>query len=334
MANTLKFKLVAQAFQSTALSGIAVAAVTFIATASVAQDYPSKLVKFVVPLAAGGRRDVMERLGASALSARLGQAVIVENRPGGGGTIGTREVARATPDGYTLLFAGANHTLGPALIKNLNYDPITDFAPIATFGSGSWILVVSPSLPVRSVQDLVGYAKANPGKVNWGFGVGAGPALLGEMFVSATGINATRVSYKGGAQAIGDMLGGHIHMSFGTTATALPLIRDGKLRPLVVTSAMRSLDLPDVPTMAEVGLPRLTRGFWTGLLGPAGTPAAIVNRLNAEINASLATVDMQASLAKVGFEPKVGSPKDFAFQLAEEIETWKAAARAAGIELQ
>jgi tripartite-type tricarboxylate transporter receptor subunit TctC len=130
------------------------------------------------------------------------------------------------------------------------------------------------------------------------------------------------------------MLGGHIHMSFGTTATALPLIQDGKLRPLVVTSATRSLDLPDVPTTAEIGLPHLTRGFWTGLLGPARTPAVIVNRLHAEINASLATAEMQASLAKVGFEPKVGSPNDFAAQLAEEIETWKAAARVAGIEPQ
>ena len=334
MVNTLKSKLVAQAFRAAALFGVAAAALTFIAAASAAHDYPHKLVKFIVPLAAGGPPDVMARLSASALSARIAQAVIVENRPGGGGTIGTREVARAAPDGYTLLFAGANHTLGPALIKNLGYDPIADFTPIATFGSGSWILVVSPSLPVRSVQELVDYAKANPGKANWGFGVGAGPALLGEMFVSATGINVTRVSYKGGAQAIGDMLGGHIHMSFGTTATALPLIRDGRLRPLVVTSATRSPDLPDVPTMAELGLPRLARGFWTGLLGPAATPLVIVNKLNAEINASLATGDMQAGLAKVGFEPKVGSPQDFAAQLAEEIETWKAAARAAGIEPQ
>jgi tripartite-type tricarboxylate transporter receptor subunit TctC len=334
MANTPKSKLVAQVFRAAALSGVAIAALTFMAAASAAHDYPSKPVKFIVPLAAAGPPDVMARLSAPALSARIGQPVIVENRPGGGGTIGTREVARAAPDGYTLLFAGANHTLGPALIKNLGYDPIADFAPIATFGSGSFILVVSPSLPVRSVQDLVDYAKANPGKINWGFGVGAGPVLLGEMFVSATGINVTRVTYKGGAQAIGDMLGGHIHMSFGTTATALPLIQDGKLRPLVVTSATRSLDLPDVPTMTEIGLPGLTRGFWTGLLGPARTPAVIVNRLHAEINASLATAEMQASLAKVGFEPKVGSPNDFAAQLAEEIETWKAAARVAGIEPQ
>jgi len=333
MVSAVKSKLAALAFRATAIFGVAIVALNFIAAAS-AHDYPSKFVKVVVPLVAGSPPDVMARLSASALSARIGQAVVVENHPGGGGTIGTREVVRAAPDGYTLLFVGTNHTLGPALIKNLGYDPIADFAPIATFGSGSWILVVSPSLPVRSVHDLVDYAKANPGKVSWGFSVGTGPSLMGEMFVSATGISVTRVSHKGVPQAVGDLLGGHIHMTFGATNTLIPLIRDGKLRPLAVTSATRSRDLPDAPTMAEVGLPRLTRGFWTGLLGPAGTPPAIVNRLNAEINGSLATADMQASLAKLGFEAKVGSPKDFADQLAEEIETWKAAARAAGIEPQ
>jgi len=334
MATSIRSGFMCLGVHGVAVAGLATLGLSLIATASTTQNYPNKLIKLVVPLIAGGPPDVMARLTAPALSARVGQTVIVENRAGGGGTIGTREVARALPDGYTLLFAGANHTLGPALNKNLGYDPINDFAPIATVGSGSWILVVSPSLPARSLKELVEYAKANPRKVNWGFGVGAGPSLLGEMFVSATGIDVARVSYKGGPQAIADMLGGHVHMNFSTTAAVLPLIREGKLRPLVVTSAARSTDLPDVPTMAESGLPRLTRGFWTGLLGPAGTPAAIVSRLNTEINASLATDDMQMSLAKLGYETKAGSPQDFASQLSEEIETWKAAAKAAGIEPQ
>jgi tripartite-type tricarboxylate transporter receptor subunit TctC len=321
-------------FYAAAIAGLAALGLNLIAAASATQNYPNKLIKLVVPLIAGGPPDVMARLTAPPLSARVGQTVIVENRAGGGGTIGTREVARATPDGYTLLFAGANHTLGPALIKNLGYDPVKDFAPIAAVGSGSWVLVVSPSLPARSVKELVDYAKANPGKVNWGFSVGAGPTMLGEMFVSATGIDVARVSYKGGPQAIADILGGHVHMNFSTTAAVLPLIREGKLRPLVVTSAVRNRDLPDVPTMAESGLPRLTRGFWTGLLGPAGIPPAIVSRLNAEINASLATNDMQTGLAKLGYEAKPGSPQDFASQLSEEIEAWKAAAKAAGIQPQ
>jgi tripartite-type tricarboxylate transporter receptor subunit TctC len=181
------------------------------------------------------------------------------------------------------------------------------------------------------VKGLVDYAKANPDKLNWGFSLNTGPTLVGEMFVAATGINVARISYKGGPQAVGDLLGGHVHMNFSVTAFVLPLIREGKLRALAVTSEARSPDLPDVPTIAEAGLPRLTRGFWTGLLGPAGTPAAIVNRLNAEINAGLATPEMKASLAKLGYQPKPGSPQDFATLLAEEIKTWKSAATAAGI---
>ena len=323
-----------QTFIAFAVPLVAAAATSIFAGASSAQTYPSKPIKFVVPLAAGGPPDVMARLTAPALSARLGQTVIVENRAGGGGTIGTKQVASAAPDGYTLLFSGSNFTLGPALIKNLGYDSVRDFAPIATVGSGSWILVVAPSVPARSVRNWSIYAKANPGKLNWGFSVNTGPTLVGEMFVAATGIDVARISYKGGPQAIGDLLGGHVNMNFNVTASVLPLIREGKLRALAVTSEARSADLPEVPTMIESGLPRLTRGFWTALLGPAGTPATIVKRLNAEINASLTTPEMKASLAKFGYEPKAGSPQDFAALLSEEIEAWKTAAMLAGIAPQ
>lgn len=309
----------------------AVSAILIAAGAASAQTYPDKPIKLIVPLVAGGPPDVMARLTAPALSARLGQPVIVENRPGGGGTIGAKQVATSAPDGYTLLFAGSNFALGPALIKNLGYDSIRDFVPIATVGSGSWILVVAPSVPARSVKELVDYAKTNPGKLNWGFSINTGPTLVGEMFVAATGIEVARISYKGGPQAVTDLLGGHVHMNFSVTAFTLPLIREGKLRALAVTSQARSPDLPDVPTMAEAGLPRLTRGFWTALLAPAATPAAIVNRLNAEVSASLATPEMRAGMAKLGYEPKPGSPQDLAALLAEEIATWKAAATAAGI---
>ena len=315
-----------------AVASLGVAALGVIASgASSNQTYPSRLIKLVVPLAAGGPADVMARLIAPALSARLGQTVIVENRAGGGGMIGTREVAHAAPDGYTLLFAGANHTLGPALSRNLGYDPIKDFTPIATVGSGSFVLILTPSVPARSVQELVDYAKANPGRLNWGFGQGTGPHLFGEMFLAATGIDVAKISYKAGPQVIPDMLGERVHMNFNVTSFVLPLVRDGKLRAIAVTSEVRSPDLLDVPTMAEAGLPRLTRGFWTALLGPAGTPPGIVTRLNAEINASLATSEMKASLATLGYEPKPGSPQELAALLAEEIETWKKTAKAAGI---
>jgi len=199
-------------------------------------------------------------------------------------------------------------------------------------GSGSWVLVVAPSLPVHSVPELIAYAKANPGKLNWGFGRNAGAHLLGELFVLAAGIEVNRVYYKSGADAVPDLLGGRVEMNFGSPETLLPLISEGKLRALVVTSQLRSPDLPDVPTMIESGFPRLAHGFWTGVMAPAGTPADIVKRLNGEINASLASPETKANLTKLGVEPKIGSPQEFATLVADEIELWKGAAKSAGIE--
>jgi tripartite-type tricarboxylate transporter receptor subunit TctC len=329
---TTALKLASGALHALSLLAISAVGVSLIVVGgSSAQTYPGKLIKFVVPLAAGSQIDVMARLTAPALSARLGQPIIIENRPGGGATIGAKHVAMAPPDGYTLLFVGASHTLGPALIKNLDYDPVKDFAPIATVGMGSWVLVVAQSVPARSLKELVAYANANPGTLNWGFGLNAGPHLLGELFLLATGIDVNKIPYKSGVQALPDMLGGRIQMNFGSTENVVPLIREGKLRALAVTSDRRSPDLPDVPTMIESGYPRLTRGYWTGLLAPVGTPADIVNRLNAEINASLATPNMRASLTKVGVEPKAVSPQEFASLIVDEIEDWKTAAKAAGI---
>jgi tripartite-type tricarboxylate transporter receptor subunit TctC len=299
--------------------------------ASLAQTFPSKLIKFVVPLSAGSPVDLIARIVAPALSTQLKQTVIVENRPGGGTTLGTKAVATAAPDGYTLLFASATHSLGPALLKNPGYDPLKDFAPIATVGSGSWVWVVSPSVPLYSVKELITHAQANPGKLNWGFGRHAGPHLLGELFVLATGIDVNRVPYRSGADAVPDMLGGRVQMNFGTIEGLSQLVREGKLRALVVTGETRSPSLPDVPTMTEVGFPHLTRGFWAGLLAPAGTPTDIVDRLNTEINATLATSDIRASLMKVGVEPRGGSPQDLASLIADEVEAWKAAAKSAGI---
>ncbi len=310
---------------------VAAGAILFYTGASSTEIYPNKPIKLVLPLPAGSVIDTMARLTASALSTRLGHPVIVENRAGGGGTIATKAVATAAPDGYTLLFVGLNHVFAPSMSKTVDYDPIKDFTPIATVGTGSYTLVVTPSLPIRSVQELVAYAKANPGKLNWGFGLATGPHLFGEMFLAETKINVARISYKSGTQVIPDLLGGRVHMNIGVTANFLPLIHEGKLRAIAVTSEARDRDLPDVLTMTESGLPRLTRGFWSGLLAPAGTPVAIVNRLNAEINASLATPEMKASLVALGFEPKTGSPQDFAALLADEIVTWTAAAKAAGI---
>jgi tripartite-type tricarboxylate transporter receptor subunit TctC len=310
---------------------VAMGACMATAGAASAQAYPSKLIKVVLPLSAGSPIDVIARIVAPALSTRLKQPVIVENRPGGGTTIGTKAVATAPPDGYTLLFASATHTLGPALIKNLSYDPVKDFAPIAMVGSGAWVLVVAPSVPAQSVQELVAYAKANPTKLNWGFGRNAGPHLLGELFLLATGIEVNRVPYKSGADAIPDMLGGRVDMNFGTVENMAPLVHEGKLRALVVTGETRSESLAGVPTMIELGLPRLTRGFWAGVLAPAGTPAEIVNTLNSEINGTLATPDVKAALMKVGVDPRGGTPQALASLIADEVGAYKEAAKAAGI---
>src|SRR4051812_260269 len=286
---------------------VAAGPILFDTGASSTEIYPNKPIKLVLPLAAGSPIDAMARLTATALSSRLGQPIIVENRAGGGGTIATKAVAAAAPDGYTLLFVGLNHVFAPSMSKNLDYDPIKDFAPVATVGTGSYTLVVAPSVPANSVGELAAYAKANPGKLNWGFGTATGPHMLGEMFVAATGMNVARISYKSGPQAIPDILGGRVHMNFGVTVNFLPLIQDGKLRALAVSSETRDRELPDVPTMIESGLPQMTRGFWSGLLAPAGTSMAVVNRLNAEVNAILATPEMAASLIKLGFDPKVTS---------------------------
>jgi tripartite-type tricarboxylate transporter receptor subunit TctC len=326
------WKRVCDKFGTAILPTVAVVGVNLLAAGvSCAQTYPSKAIKLVLPLSGGSAIDVVARMMAPALSTRLNQTVIVENRPGGGTTVGTRTVATAAPDGYTLLFASVAHTLGPALFKNLGYDPVQDFTAIATVGSGSWVLVIAPSVPAESLSDLVVHAKSNPGKLNWGFGRNAGAHLLGELFLLATGIKVNRVPYRSSTDAIPDMLGGRLQMNFGTVENLFPLIQEGRLRALVVTSERRSDKLPDVPTMEEVGLPQLTRGFWTGLLAPAGTPADIVSRLNSEINAALATTHMKDGLMKVGVEPKAGSSQDFAALIVDEVETWKTAAKAGGI---
>jgi tripartite-type tricarboxylate transporter receptor subunit TctC len=313
------------------LMAAALGASTTVGGAAMAETYPARPIRVILPLAAGSPIDVIGRLIAQAMASRLRQIVVVENRAGGGGAIGTREAMRAVPDGYTLLFVGLNHVFAPATGKAVDYDPIKDFAPIGTVATGSWGLVVAQSVPARSMNELVAYAKSHPGKLNWGFGLGTGPHLYGELLKAETGIDIAEISYKSGAQAVADMLGGRIDMNFGVTGTFLPILREGKLRALAVSGKTRNPDLPDVPTMAELGYPRLTRGFWSGLLAPAGTPDEIVNSLNREIIAIAQSPEMKASLRKLGFEPKIGLPRDFAALLSDEIDVWQRAAKLAGL---
>jgi tripartite-type tricarboxylate transporter receptor subunit TctC len=263
----------------------------------------------------------------------VGQSLVVENRPGAGGTIGARSVASAEPDGYTLLFGNTSTlVIGPLMNRNLNYDTLKSFAPIASVGTSSNLLVVNPAFPVTSVQELVAYAKANPGKLNYSSpGIGTPPHLIGEMLKQRAGIDLTHVPYRGGGQAAGDVVSGQVQMTFENPAVALPLVQAGRIRALAVTSETRNPQAPAIPTMSESGFPGFVSVSFTGMVAPAGTPAEIVARLNAAVNESLASPDVQATLTKLAVEPRPGLPEAFAAFLARERDKWGAMIKAAGV---
>ena len=304
-------------------------------TAGAAEPYPSRVVKMIVPFPPGGA-DVMARLLADRLSAALGQPVIVENRPGGGGgTVGTRTVAAADADGHTLLFTSPGPlTTSAAVYRNLDYDPVKSFAPVATIAASPFLLVVNPTVPASSVAELVAYAKANPGRLSFASaGAGTLPHLFGELFKQRTGIDMLHVPYRGSAPAITDLLAGQVHVFVDNTRNMLPFIHAGKLRALAVTSEARAPELPALPTMPESGYGEFLATYWNGVLAPAGTPPPIVDKLNATINASLRTAEMQASIAKLGMVPKIASPQEFAALIAAEFGKWTTVAKTANIKV-
>jgi tripartite-type tricarboxylate transporter receptor subunit TctC len=305
-----------------ALAFAAAAAVVAAAASCLAQSYPARPIRLIVPYTAGSPNDVIVRLLTQRLEAKLGQPFVIDNRPGGGTAVGTKSAANAEPDGYTLLFSSSSLVIDPALNKSTSYDPKKDFAPIATVATTLWVLVITPRVPARTVAEFVAWSKQHPGEVNFGFAQGTAAQLVGDRFKVLTGADILDVPYKGGAAALPDFLGARIQMLLPTPSTSLALIRDGKMRALAITSPTRSPDLPDVPTFAELGLPDLTLAFWAGMLAPAGTPADIVNRVNAAINECLASAEMKAAMAKLGFDPMVGSPQDFAAFIAAEIPRW------------
>jgi tripartite-type tricarboxylate transporter receptor subunit TctC len=307
-------------------------AIACYATAAAAQTYPTKPIKLIVPYTPGSPVDVLARVVTQQVSARLGQSIVIDNRPGAGTTIGTKLAASADPDGYTLLIGATSFILSFSLYQNLDYDPVKSFAPVTMLAHGPQVMVVAPSVPAATVQEFIAYAKANPGKLNFGFGLGTLPQILGESFKAVTGTDIASIPYKGGAQAVTDMLGGRIQMVFGTTATLLPLIQQGKVRALAVTTRTRSKDLPDVPTMIESSLPELALIFSAGLLAPAGTPADIIHKLNVETNEAMRTPELTASMAKLGFEPQLWSTQDYAAFLADEMRRWPPIVKAAGVK--
>ena len=300
-----------------------------------AQTYPNHALRIVVPYPAGGPTDVLARLVAEKLSSMFGQSVIVESRPGGaGGTVGAKAVASADPDGYTLLISQVGAlTISPSIYKSADYELSKAFAAVALVAVSPQLLCVSPTLPVRSVAELIAYARANPGKVNFGSaGVGSQPHVLGELLKLVGGVSMTHIPYRGSAPAITDLLAGQIQMMFDTPVVMLPHIEAGRMRALAITSPMRSPQLPDVPTMNESGLPRLEATLWSGMLAPAGTPASVVARLNATFNEGMNSPEMKASLAKLGAEPRALSPDAFAGFLAAETQRWAAVVAEAGIK--
>ncbi|MSP46925.1 MAG: tripartite tricarboxylate transporter substrate binding protein [Xanthobacteraceae bacterium] len=305
-----------------------------VASPALAQQYPVRPIKMIAPLTAGSPVDVVARLFAQHLALQLKQNVVVENRPGAGTTIGMKAAALAEPDGYTLLFQSSSLVVAPAMYKNLDYDPTKVFTPVANVAWGSWVTVVSPSLPVRSPKELIAHAKAHPGTLNFGYGQGTAPQLVGEWFNKTNGLQIASVPYRGGMQAITDMLGGTIQLNIGTTATLLPLIREGKLRAIAQWGRTREADLPDVPTMIESGFPGLSLGFWVGLWAPAGTPPAIVNALNTAANTALGTPETKEAMARLGVAPSIGSVKDFADFIADEAPKWADIVKVASVQVE
>ena len=305
-----------------ALAAIAAFAALFAHPAS-AQEYPSRPVRVIVPFSPGGAVDGPMRIIAQELSKRWGQQVIVDNRPGAGATIGTDVVAKSPPDGYTLLLASQTNAIAATLYRKLPYDPVEDFAMISLIGREPGVLVVNPSLPVKTLQEFVAYAKAHPGQVDYASsGNGSGQHLFMAMLASMTGMSLSHVPYKGSAQATTDLIGGQVMASIPGTAGMVGHIKAGKLRPLAVTGATRSSQLPDVPTVAESGVPGYEAYVWMGLMAPKGTPAVVIDRIYRDLKEVLATKDVKAFMDTAGIEIVGSTPAEFATFFERERGKW------------
>jgi tripartite-type tricarboxylate transporter receptor subunit TctC len=312
------------------LSGLCLAA------PALAQDkYPSRPIKLLVPFPAGGPTDVMGRLIAQRLSSTLGQQMIVENRPGAGSTLAGRAAAAAEPDGYTLLLASAaTMAIGPALYNNAGYDPLTSFASIGMLSSVPYVMIAGQNVPVNSVPELVAYAKANPGKLNFGVPNGAPPHMIAAWFRAATGTDIVIVPYRGASTVITDLMGGQIQLGIETTSVTFGHVHERKVKALGVATPARLPELPNVPTVVEAGVPDFIASSWTGLMAPAGTPKEIVARLNAELNAGLASSEMKDRFRALAAEAHPGTPADFTAFIVKEIPKWQAMAKLAGVKAE
>ena len=306
------------------------------AAAAAEPAYPTRPVRFIVPFAPGGSTDTLARTLAQRLSDVLGQQVVVDNRSGGNGNIGTEIVARAAPDGHTIVLGYiANLGIGPSLYAKLPFDPVKDFAPITLLAVAPNILVAHPSVPVKNVRELVAYAKANPQKVNYASAAVASLGhLAGELLNSSAGIQMQHVPYKGSGQAVIDLLAGQVQVMFSGMSSVMPHIKAGKLRPLAVTGAQRSPATPDVPTIAEAGYPGFEASAWYSVMAPAGTSKAVVTRLNGEILRALKIPEVKDRLENVGFELVGSSPDECGIYIRNEIAKWAKVVKASGIKAE
>lgn len=303
---------------------------------ALAQTYPSKPIRFIVPFPAGGAGDLMMRPLAQKMTEQWRQPVVLDNRSGASGAVGLQIAAHAPADGYTLVMGTAStHAINPALQRDLPYDPIKDFAPIASLIHIPNVLVAHPALPARSLQELIELARAKPGQLSYASnGTGTSAHMAGEMLARAAGIQMLHVPYKGGGIAVTDVLGGHVQLLFGGIPTTLPHVQSGKLRALAVTGAQRSMAAPTVPTVAESGFPGFEVVQWSGAFAPAGTPRSIVVKVNAEINRALGLTDLQETYTRQGFEIRVGTPEKFAHYIKSELAKWSKVIKEAGIRAE
>jgi tripartite-type tricarboxylate transporter receptor subunit TctC len=314
----------------------AMAAVCLGAEIAAAQDYPSRPIMLVVPFAPGGGNDTLARLTAQHMSKALGQQVVIDNRPGAGGTLATRQVAKAAPDGYTVIMAHSGIVgIGPSLYPNAGYDPRKDFAAVGLIASIQYAVVVNPDLPVHSATDFIELARKEPGKINYASaGVGSVSHVSTELFASMAGIKLTHVPYRGTGPALNDLVGGHVAMHMAPIPTLIGLVRSGKLRAIAVTGPQRSPILPDMPTVTEKSLPGYEAVLHYGILAPAGTPRPIVERLNAELRAAVANPEIRARIADDGGDPIGSSPEEHAADIDREETKWGGLVRRLGLRAE
>ena len=301
-----------------------------------AQDYPNKPITFMIPFPPGGSTTIVVRSISDKLGEVLGQQIIIDNRAGAGGTVGTRSLAKADPDGYTIgLGYSGTLAIGPNLYHNVGYDPRKDFAPIGRIGTAPNTMVVHPSFPAKSVAEMIAYAKANPGKVNYGSaGVGTVSHVCGEYFATAAGIKIVHVPYKGTGPALSDLIGGHIPMAFAPIPATYENSKSGNMRMLAVTSAVRSTLAPEVPTIAESGVPGFEAVLRYGVVAPAGTPRAIIEKLNTALNTVLKSDEVRKRLALEGAEPLPSSPDEYAKDIDREETQWAKVVKASGAKAE